>query len=81
MSPVFGTYTGMTPMFLLSGSSEVLGSDAIRIAANARSQGCDVTLLVNDGMWHLPIANGSGVHELQRAYDEMIKFFKRHLGI
>lgn len=81
VSPVFGDYTGMTPMFLLSSTVEILGSDAIRVAANARNQGCDVTLLVSDGMWHVAIANGSGVPELQLAYDEMIKFFKRHMGI
>jgi len=44
-------------------------------------QGVDVTLLVSDGMWHVPIANGSGVPELQLAYDELIKFLRRHLGI
>ena len=81
VSPVFGDYTGVTPLFLLSGTAEILGSDTVRIAAKARNQGVDVTLLVSDGMWHVPIANGSGVPELQLAYDEMIKFFGRHLGI
>jgi acetyl esterase/lipase len=81
VSPVFGDYTGMTPLFLLSGTAEIIGSDAIRVAARARSQGADVTLLVSDGMWHVPIGNGSGVPELQLAYDEMIEFFKRNMGI
>lgn len=81
VSPVFGDYTGMTPLFLLSGTAEIIGSDAIRVAARARNQGVDVTLLVSDGMWHVPIDNGSGVPELQLAYDEMIKFFRRHMGI
>jgi acetyl esterase/lipase len=81
VSPVFGDYTGMTPLFLLSGTAEIIGSDAIRVAASARNQGVDVTLLVSDGMWHVPISNGSGVPELQLAYDEMIKFFRRHMGI
>ncbi len=81
VSPVFGDYTGMTPLFLLCGTAELLGSDAIRVAARARGQGGDVTLLVSDGMWHVPIGNGSGVPELQLAYDEMIKFFRRHMGI
>ena len=81
VSPVFGDYTGMTPLFLLCGTSEIIASDAIRVAARARNQGADVTLLVSDGMWHVPIDNGSGVPELQLAYDEMIKFFKRHMGI
>ncbi len=81
VSPVFGDYTDVTPLFLLSGTAEIVGSDAIRVAARARGQGVDVTLLVLDGMWHVPIANGSGVPELQLAYDEMIKFFRQHLGI
>jgi acetyl esterase/lipase len=81
VSPVFGDYTGVTPLFLLAGTAELIGSDATRVAARARGQGVDVTLLVLDGMWHVPIANGSGVPELQLAYDEMIKFFRRVLGI
>ncbi len=81
VSPVFGDYTGMTPLFLLAGTAELIGSDAIRVAASARGQGVDVTLLVSDGMCHVPIANGSDVPELQLAYDELIKFFRRHMGI
>ena len=81
VSPVFGDFAGMTPVFLLCGTAEIVGSDAIRVAASARGQGVDVTLLVSDGMWHVPIGNGTGVPELQLAYDEMIKFFSRHLEI
>ncbi len=81
VSPVFGNFAGITPMFLLCGTAEIVGSDAIRVAARARNQGVDVTLLVSDGMWHVPIGNGSGVPELQLAYDEMIKFFKRQMGL
>jgi len=81
VSPVFGDFTGVTPLFLLCGTNEIVASDAIRIAARARGQGVDVVLLVSDGMWHVPIGNGSGVPELQLAYDEMIKFFRQHIGI
>jgi acetyl esterase/lipase len=81
VSPVFGDYTGITPMFLLAGGAEIVGSDAIRVAASARSQGVDVALLVMDGMWHVPIADGSGVPELQLAFDEMVKFLRRNLGV
>ena len=81
VSPVFGDYTGITPMFLLAGGAEIVGSDAIRVAASARSQDVDVTLLVMDGMWHVPIGDGTGVPELQLAFDEMIKFLRRNLGV
>jgi acetyl esterase/lipase len=81
VSPVFGDYAGITPMFLLAGGAEIVGSDAIRVAASARSQGVDVTFLMMDGMWHVPIGDGTGVPELQLAFDELIKFLRRHLGV
>jgi len=81
VSPVFGDYTGITPLFLLAGTRELVGSDAIRIATRARQDGCDAELILLDGMWHVPIADGSGVPELQHAFDELVKFFRRHLHI
>ena len=42
----------------------MLASDAIRVAARAQGQGVGVTLLLTDGMWHVPIGNGSGVPEV-----------------
>ena len=81
VSPVFGDYTGITPLFLLAGTRELVASDAIRIATQARRDGCEVELILLDGMWHVPIADGSGVPELQHAFDELVKFFRRHLHI
>ncbi len=82
VSPVYGDYSGVTPLYLLAGTRELIGSDAIRTAAQARQDGCNVTLVISDGMWHVPIAaDGSGVPELQLAFDEMIKFLRRHLEI
>lgn len=79
VSPVFGDYTGFPPLFLLATTAEIIGSDGIRVADTARSQGADVTLLVRDGMWHVPIADGTGIPELQRAFDQMTDFFRRRL--
>lgn len=81
VSPVFGDYTGIPPLFLLATTAEIIGSDAIRVAEAARGRGVDVTLLVSDGMWHVPIANGTGVPEQQRAYDQLLAFFFRTLRI
>ena len=79
MSPVFGDWTDVTPLFLSAGTREMVASDAIRTAARARRDGCDVTLVVSDGMWHMAIADGSGVPEEQAAFDDMIRFLRRHL--
>lgn len=81
VSPVFGDYTGSPPLFLMATTAEIIGSDAVRVAQRARVQGVDTTLSVSDGMWHVPIADGSGIPELQGAYDQMIGFFRRHLRI
>ena len=80
VSPVFGDYTGVTPLFLLSGTRELIGSDAIRVATRAQQAGCDVTLVVLDGMWHVPIGDGTGVPELQHSFDQMVGFFRARLG-
>ena len=79
ISPVFGDFTDVTPLFLFAGTRELVASDAIRTAARARRDGCDVELFVSDGMWHVSIADSSGVPEKQAAFDDMIRFLRRHL--
>ena len=79
VSPVFGDWTDVTPLFLFAGTREIVSSDAMRIAARARRDGCKVALHVSDGMWHVSIADGSGVPEEQFAFDQMIVFLKKHL--
>jgi acetyl esterase/lipase len=79
VSPVFGDWTDVTPLFLFAGTRELVWSDASRIAASARRDGCDVALLISDGMWHVSVADGSGVPEEQFAFDQMIVFLTKHL--
>jgi len=79
VSPVFGDFTGCPPLFLLATTAEIIGSDGIRVAQNARNSGVDVTLAVSDGMWHVPVADGSGIPEVQQAYDQLIGFLRRRL--
>ncbi len=79
VSPVFGNFTDVTPLFLFAGTRELVASDAIRTAARARRDGCDVALLVSDGMWHVSIGDNSGVPEKQAAFDDMIRFLRKHL--
>lgn len=81
VSPVFGDFTGAPPLFLLATTAEIIGSDAIRVASAARGRNVDVTLSVSDGMWHVPIADNTGIPELQIAYDDLIDFYRRHLQI
>jgi acetyl esterase/lipase len=52
-SPLFGDYSGMPPILLQVGDSEVLLDDSKRLAKHADKQGCDVTVEVWDGMPHV----------------------------
>jgi monoterpene epsilon-lactone hydrolase len=79
VSPVFGDFAGCPPLFLLATTAEIIGSDGIRVAQSARTSGVDVTLVVSDGMWHVPVADGTGIPEVQQAYDQLIGFFRRRL--
>lgn len=79
VSPVFGDYAGFPPMFLLATTAEIIGSDGIRVAQGARAAGVETTLAVSDGMWHVPVADGTGIPEVQKAYDQFLAFLRRHL--
>ena len=52
VSPYFGDLSGLPPLLIQVGSSEVLLSDATRLAEKAKAAGVDVTLEVWPGMQH-----------------------------
>ncbi|MDL1927090.1 alpha/beta hydrolase [Anaerolineae bacterium AMX1] len=52
-SPVYAKLEGLPPLLIQVGSDEVLLSDSLRLAENARLSGVDVTLEVWDGMQHV----------------------------
>ena len=51
-SPVYADLAGLPPLLMLVGTEEVFYSDTVRLAANARAAGVDVTLEVGEGMPH-----------------------------
>ena len=77
-SPLFGDYSGMPPILLQAGDSEVLLDDSTRLAKHASAQGCEVTLDVWDGMPH--VFQGFAPF-LPQALDAIVKigeFIRRH---
>ncbi len=42
-SPIFGNFEGCGPFYIQASTTEILRDDAIRFAAHAKAQGCDVT--------------------------------------
>lgn len=77
LSPVFGDLSGLPPIFLQVGSTEILLDDALRIARKARSQGVDVEVEVWNALphvWHL----WSYIPEADRALSRIARFFNVH---
>jgi acetyl esterase/lipase len=73
VSPLAGDLTGLPPMLVLVGSSELLLDDSVRLAGRAT----DVTLQVWHGMPHVFPAM-PGLAEAGQAIDAMADFMRRH---
>lgn len=51
-SPLLGDLTGLPPLFIMVGGREILHSDSINFAEKAKQAGVDVTLDVDETMFH-----------------------------
>jgi epsilon-lactone hydrolase len=77
VSPMLGDFTGLPPIRILVGSTEVLLDSSVATAASVRSAGVDVSLQVWRDMPHVfPIF--SFLPEGRMALHDMAGFFDRH---
>ena len=77
-SPVFGDLTGLPPLLIQVGSTEILLSDATRLADRAMGAGVDTTLEVEDGaphVWHHAVPL---LPEAMAAIDRIGTFVQHH---
>jgi acetyl esterase/lipase len=74
ISPAFGDFRGFPPMLLQVGSTEMLLSDSMEVAAKARQQGVKVRLSVYEGMFHVFQMAYLNIPESKRAWAEAGKF-------
>jgi acetyl esterase/lipase len=77
LSPIYGDLSGLPPIFMQVGSTEILLDDTLRIARKARSQGVDVEVEVWNALphvWHL----WSYIPESGRALNRIARFFNAH---
>ncbi|MDH5198649.1 MAG: alpha/beta hydrolase, partial [Gemmatimonadota bacterium] len=79
VSPIYADLHGLPPVLIHVGDSEILLSDATRLAARARDDGVDVRLTVWEGMWHVWHLLARYVPEGQRAVDDIGAFIRKHL--
>jgi monoterpene epsilon-lactone hydrolase len=79
-APLYADLTGLPPLLIQVGASEILLDDSTRLAERAKSAGVDVTLeLWNDmiHMWHFFAAM---LPEGQQAIDRIGEFVRQHTG-
>lgn len=76
ISPKFGDFRGFPPMLIQVGSTEMLLSDSVDVAAKARSQSVKVRLSIYEGMFHVFQMCLLAIPESKKAWAEIGKFIK-----
>jgi acetyl esterase/lipase/hemerythrin-like domain-containing protein len=78
VSPVYGDYTGLPPILIQVGSTEMLLDDSLRVAARARAKGVAVEVEVWREMphvWHF----WKMLPESGKAIDHIATFVRKHM--
>ena len=79
ISPLYADLRGLPPLLIHAGESEILLSDATRLAERARAAGVDVTLHVWPAMWHVWHAFVPFLPEARQAVDDIGTFVHTHV--
>ena len=80
LSPIYGDFHGFPPALLTSGTRDVLLSDTVRIHRKLREAGVDAELQVFEGMSHAQYLQAPTAPESKEAFEEIARFFDKHLG-
>jgi epsilon-lactone hydrolase len=79
LSPIYGNFHGLPPLFAQVSGSEILLDDTLRVARKARAQGVDFELEIWEGLphdWHL----FAWMPESAKAVSRIAAFFREHLA-
>jgi monoterpene epsilon-lactone hydrolase len=75
VSPLFAQMHGMPAMLVHVGTDEILHDDGVRLVAKARAAGCDASVGIWEGMFH--VFQAFPVPEARRAWREIGGFMRR----
>jgi acetyl esterase/lipase len=78
LSPLYADLRGLPPTMLMTGSEEVLLSDAIRMADRLRAAGTPVRLEIWPGMMHSWISSRVSIMESRLAVHHLSTFISHH---
>lgn len=74
ISPIFAKLNNLPPILIHVGTEEILLSDSITFAENAKRDHADVTLFIGDGMWHNWHLSKNLMPESKRAIKAVAKY-------
>jgi epsilon-lactone hydrolase len=78
LSPIYGDMSGFPPTILITGTRDLLLSSTVRVHRQLRHAGVEAQLHVFEGQSHAQYNRDSP--EGKDAYEEIARFFDKHLG-
>jgi monoterpene epsilon-lactone hydrolase len=80
LSPVYGDMHAFPPSILTTGTRDLLLSNTVRVHRKLRQAGVEAELHVYEGQSHAQYMRDANAPETSEAFEEIARFFDRHLG-
>jgi epsilon-lactone hydrolase len=80
LSPVYGDMHGFPPTLLTTGTRDLLLSNTVRVHRKLRQAGVEADLHVYEGQSHAHYMRSSTAPETREAFEEIARFFDKHLA-
>ena len=80
LSPVYGDMHGFPPAILTTGTRDLLLSNTVRVHRKLRQAGVEAELHVYEGQSHAQYMRDANAPETREAFEELARFFGKHLG-
>jgi acetyl esterase/lipase len=80
LSPVYGDMRGFPPTILTTGTRDLLLSSTVRVHRKLRQAGVEAMLQVYEGQSHAHYYRDVTAPETKEAFEEIARFFDKHLG-
>jgi epsilon-lactone hydrolase len=79
LSPVYADLTGFPPTILTSGTRDLFLSLTVRTHRKLRRAGVDTALPVFEGLSHAQYTVSADPPETREAFEEIARFFDKHM--
>jgi monoterpene epsilon-lactone hydrolase len=80
LSPVYGDMRDFPPTLLTTGTRDLLLSNTVRVHRKLRQAGVEAELHVYEGQSHAHYMRDVNAPETKEAFEEIARFFAKHLG-